>query len=322
MIKRIISSILLCVLLFCCTSVSSYANDNNCQGTLNESLLFELLAKVDADDKNAMTIDRMEALNFGIEEVRDADTETLLDLCLNNFFICVIVFHDNALDGLDFFTKHFTPAQLVLGRDDASSVIINKLKADEKLSWEQKVFLETLLVAVKQNSKSFNSLWEGEIDSILDYTTYVYTPMGTQVTVEYRTTELSNSVIQEINDDIATYWPNVVELDGPTRKYNCHSYTWYSHSTSNTYHMADPSAYMTDGSYIAVASNYSSLTYIYYYYGNHSALRLAGSTNVRSKWGDAGLYIHAPGYCPYDDSVLTYWKLNTNIPINNSSYDE
>ena len=51
-----------------------------------------------------------------------------------------------------------------------------------------------------------------------------------------------------------TYYTASVERTATTN-YNCHSYAWYSTSSSNTYWMNDPSAYMTDGSYTKRTGN-------------------------------------------------------------------
>lgn len=102
----------------------------------------------------------------------------------------------------------------------------------------------------------------------------------------------------------------------PTVKYNCHSYAWYSQSTSNSYWMDDPSLYLTDGSYTEVGKlqtiagdrmvYYNSNTDIYDQI-THSAI-ISSYTDypkskrtfvVNSKWGAYGLYQHSWDNCPY-----------------------
>ena len=97
----------------------------------------------------------------------------------------------------------------------------------------------------------------------------------------------------------------------PTVKYNCHSYAWYTASSSNSVWINDPSPYLSDGSYTVV--NFASAAVgdriVYYESTNgtyqsptHSA-RLYSITNgkyiLRSKWGMSGLYTHNITNCPY-----------------------
>ncbi|MDR0267294.1 SMI1/KNR4 family protein [Paenibacillus sp.] len=105
-----------------------------------------------------------------------------------------------------------------------------------------------------------------------------------------------------------------------TSNYNCHSYAWYSDSTSNTYWMNDPSRYMTDGSYSSFTNliNAGSGTRVYYDNGEHSGIvyeaggPLASTKKLKviSKWGMAPLMKHRAEYSPYASDNLTMWKKN------------
>ena len=118
------------------------------------------------------------------------------------------------------------------------------------------------------------------------------------------------------DDYMASRYPNATKLRSASFKYNCHSYAWYSTSSSNTWWMNDPTEYMSDGSY---TRSYSPATYQKVYYPNpgneHSGVitSISGSNiTVTSKWGAFGLYRHAEMDCPYFSMYLnTYWSVNS-----------
>lgn len=268
-------------------------------------LLSELEEKILVDDKAADCIPRMEALNFSENEIENLSTAELLELCLINPFCITVGAYDSLADGYDFFSKYFTPAKALIAREDASDLLQKKLNDD--LGICKKFFVKGALQKIVQS--------ENEIIGLnTNMRATVYTPKGTPVYVFQRGEELTAEDKRNMNAEMQTLYPNATRLADPTTNYNCHSYAWYSHSTSNTYWMNDPSAYMSDTSYISVNSSYSGLTRVYYQ-GVHSAIRLAGNTKVRSKWGEYGLYSHNINYCPYS-GAKSYWKFNNNITSN------
>jgi len=113
-----------------------------------------------------------------------------------------------------------------------------------------------------------------------------------------------------------------------TVKYNCHSYAWYSQSSSNIRWMNDPTLYTLDGSYNYMGTNPSTpmvgWKMIYYPFDSvvaapvHSAILAwssrfvpVGSWEVRSKWGSGPLMYHKINYSPYSykNPVWKFYKL-------------
>ena len=146
--------------------------------------------------------------------------------------------------------------------------------------------------------------------------TTVYTPKGTAVSVIYQgnVTDYSSAEKSSIASQLRASFPNAVLKRSATRKYNCHSYAWYSTSSSNVRWMNNPSAYMSDGSYSKRASKSSARVGDKVYYGtsgNHSgivdSISSGGVIYVVSKWGSAGLYRHTLTDCPYSSSNVTFW---------------
>lgn len=142
----------------------------------------------------------------------------------------------------------------------------------------------------------------------------VKTPRGSNVTRVYTCSpELTAIEKGYLMLDSAAKYPRAVRIAEPTVRYNCHSYAWYSRSTSNPYWIEFPMIYMTDGSYRSYSGTPIPGMKGWYYYGEHSAISLGNRTEngsqvhyVESKWGQDGVYQHPYNYCPYTPSVEWY----------------
>ena len=101
-------------------------------------------------------------------------------------------------------------------------------------------------------------------------------------------------------------YPSASLVRGPNPSYNCHSYAWYSTSSTNNAWMDDPSMYMEDGSYerttAAVGCNVAyKRTDGECFHSGKIVATTGGPVTVRSKWGPLGLFTHAINDCPYVD---------------------
>ena len=156
------------------------------------------------------------------------------------------------------------------------------------------------------------------------YTT-VYTPNGTAVTGAVLS-ELTPADIRDINSMQQSRFPYALKIREPSRRYNCHSYAWYSQSPDNTIwigfeeiYQDEYKKYWEDGSYVAITTvtgDINAIPYaapvgskVFYNNGNHSAIKVGTHTFV-SKWGPWGLYEHIPDDCPYISDSVTYYKRN------------
>lgn len=107
-------------------------------------------------------------------------------------------------------------------------------------------------------------------------------------------------------NDIATNFPGTTFLADATKTYNCHNYAWHmTDGGAYTYWMnqvtvtsaANISKYWTDGSYVEVCSD-ASASRIFYYAGDHSAVKSTISGMYESKWGQNIRVRHTPTEVP------------------------
>lgn len=120
-----------------------------------------------------------------------------------------------------------------------------------------------------------------------------------------------------------------------TNLYNCHSYAWYNASTSNTYWIENPAAFISDLHTVTLTlSNLQSGDIVVYHAKGkyaHSAIvdyiDEEGTIYCISKWGGCALYRHAIDNVPFtylDNGELnvTYYRYEQGRHDNYvSSYD-
>lgn len=115
--------------------------------------------------------------------------------------------------------------------------------------------------------------------------------------------------------------PGIERLAPATNLYNCHSYAWYNASTSNTYWIGSPEAFISDlHTETVTLSNLQSGDIVVYSVENcyaHSAIvdyiDEDGTIYCISKWGGCALYRHAIDNVPFtylDNGELnvTYYR--------------
>lgn len=141
--------------------------------------------------------------------------------------------------------------------------------------------------------------------------TTVKTPKGTTV-VAAIIDELDEDEIRQFDYEYSQEYPAATKLHSATNRFNCHSYAWYSQNAqSNKYWIRDPKAFWEDGSYSLTGIQLNCK--VRYLSGLHSAIvsyYSNGVTYYTSKWGDHGLYYHAPTYGPKYGAALgvEYYK--------------
>lgn len=214
-----------------------------------------------------------------------------------------------------------------LSKSEKDAVISKSLKVSEKInSYPITSNVSTFgLESAVSSSGADSSMALSGMESIITPFGFmnsgiVLTPMYSSVPV-IELNEMSYEEKVSADAYMSSRYPNATKLRTATNKYNCHSYAWYSTSSSNTWWMNDASMYMTDGSYTRLPTNYPTASGQKIYYptpGNdHSGIVTTPSTNfssvkVTSKWGFYGLYSHGAADCPYYSSSYpcSYWSLS------------
>lgn len=151
-------------------------------------------------------------------------------------------------------------------------------------------------------------------------TSVIYTLEGHYLSVR-RYSELSQYEINYITNSLSSDYPNATVVSPASARYNCHSYAWYSRSTSNPYWinaMNDSgvlqlSRYWTNDAYASCTE--SQAEFIYYANGDHSAVMRPDGKYI-SKWGKGPVMIHNATYCPYNTSGRQYYRTKPYLPEN------
>lgn len=146
----------------------------------------------------------------------------------------------------------------------------------------------------------------------------VRTPNGTSISAYYGLTwsdhNTTQANIEAIDAQFLRTYTSATRVRAGNPSYNCHSYAWYSTSSSNKYWIDDPSSYVLDGSYTHVNTYSVGDKVLYGIAGRspaHSGIvQTLGEggrlQKVRSKWGVCGLFDHLSTDCPYPSGVLIY----------------
>ena len=132
------------------------------------------------------------------------------------------------------------------------------------------------------------------------YRSSVYTPNNSRVRVIVVTSEFSPSEIERQNIYWSRAYPQAVLIGDASKKYNCHSYAWYSMEPTNVWiNSPNDDIYMNDGSYRQISGPLQKGVRFSYRSGiDHSAVG-DDSTYLTSKWGQGPVMRHKPDYCPY-----------------------
>ena len=234
-------------------------------------------------------------------------TEALLETVLNYPLLINIYAFTTVEEGLASVSRYFEGIDILLSREDAADSIQTALSVDT-----HSVNTDDDLVR-----GGFLKVFESKMNSSRG-PARITTPGGSALRVYYNLTwddfGTDEATAEANNKRLAAAYPNAVMVSGISPSYNCHSYAWYSTSTSNNCWIDDPNPYMSDGSYTKQSS--AAVGYKVAWPGvypttsvpAHSAIvySVSGTVKYISKWGYNGVYIHSLSDCPYSGSV-SYW---------------
>lgn len=261
------------------------------------------------------------------EEVENMTTRALLETVLNYPYLVDIYAFNSIEEGIEIVADRCPALRELLLREDVGEwlCLFASAAANQRntvTTDEMRNYYLYRLSAYVGDSEAIQAAATARAT-----TTYVTTPNGSSVLVKANMTwsdhGLTKSETERAMDDLLDTYSSAELLRDVSPAYNCHSYAWYSTSSSNPYWMNDPSAYITDGSYEeGYAVRNARVTYSQ---GNsiiHSgivstAASSSGTANdavIKSKWGVAGLVSHDLLDCPYYDPEyytgvsIDYWE--------------
>ncbi|WP_309479775.1 hypothetical protein [Brevibacillus agri] len=283
-------------------------------------------------------MERQKVSQIPEDVLEQLSTEELVETVLDYPFLIDMYAYDSFEQGFSAVSSNFNGLKELLKREDAASKLLEKYKVTKeskgvkKASSDEMLDLKNLEIILEQ-SEIKEKLSPNEVEEVEELTEepkraaaaiYVKTPKGTKVEVLQLGERLSSAEIKALDREVERAYPRTTLLRSATTNYNCHSYAWYSTSSSNKYWMNDPGAYMIDGSYKKRSSASGDSKIYYDVRGNeHTGIVTtvysgppapgkdqASMIKVKSKWGQLGLVEHMADDCPYytSDSDLEFYK--------------
>ncbi len=192
-------------------------------------------------------------------------------------------------------------------------------------SLEASKLVEEAIKTAKRNGAAItstsNTITTGSTSAITLTTTFGRTVTGLVGLTEYTASEKLS-----LDSYYSVFYPSATLLASSSRLYNCHSYAWNMSEGGvtcwiNGSNISQPNL---DGTVSANDDNIAQYWYdglysmtigrkaekIYYYRGDHSAIRSNVSGKYESKWGAGPLMRHSPTNCPsiYHSQYRTYFK--------------
>ena len=246
-------------------------------------------------------------------DVAAMTTDAVLLSVLNYPFIVNIYVYDDINEGIDAVRMYCPALEELLNRSDACVVVARYLQAcrDQGSTDTTTYYVAARIYGYLTSAADVAPRYMIEPDTGYRMT-YLHTPNNTRVLVyinipwdEVYTYDEAYSVSLDMEEIFG-----VTMIRNPDRSYNCHSYAWHSTSSNNPYWMGDPSAYITDGSYVSSSAAVGSkITYkksngVYW----HSGI-VTGNGEITSKWGMLGLFEHGLTNNPYfqEAPTINYW---------------
>ena len=225
--------------------------------------------------------------------------------------------------GEELFLEHFAATeefQRALSSEESRKLeSVAKSKLIERMA-EPEVFSRLSLEPLKKMAATPVLTPEtgiAEPEAFLRYNT-VYTPLGHMITTLVNS-EMSQDEINYFTNYYARAFRNAQVVSPASTRYNCHSYAWYSRSTSNPHwinagkgNKFQLSRYWTDDVYVSCTESQAEI--VYYANGDHSAVRRSDGKYI-SKWGFGPVMIHTAAHCPYESSGRQYYKVSPYAPI-------
>ena len=339
--KKRISVLLVLILLMNCFSVTSFASENQLGSKVNTKFDYSFAKQDSWKDKPRN--EKLESCQIPNNTANKMTTEALLDSILENPFTVDMLAYDSLEEGYQKVKEEIFAFKNLLDRSDLGNILVNKYsmscegtsdidimnslflsvmiaqpEIEKKINEvDLKSFENSLKVKDKHLYKSSKEEHADSTITLLSGYTTVWTPNGSHIEVyEYTGSDYTVAQQQSMHNYFTGTYRFQSYVSPASRRYNCHSYAWYSQSTSNPYWMNTPycDAYMNDGSYYNVATPTAN-DRVHWHNGDHSGIIVyvgsqAGNVSVISKYGEYGVYQAFIGdvTAAYSGSSYTFWR--------------
>ncbi|MCE3199077.1 hypothetical protein JI735_14460 [Paenibacillus sonchi] len=326
--KNLLTSISLCFsLIFCLALPAAFADSTsavdettNVQYSITNSYEYVVKPNTDEWKKFTSTEEKVNASQIPQTILNKMTTKALVETVLKYPLLANMFAFNTKQEGFNAIYSNFNGLQELTKRTDAISELeqyqdkIGYLETTDNTIIAQGLYVKALLEALGSNSL---------IGSNSDITPYytnssVTTPNGTSVSTYKGLTwadhGLTATEASALQAQMVKAYPNATVVSSQNPSYNCHSYAWYSTSSTNTHWMNSASAYRTDGSYTSGTGAVGSK--VDYGAGDHSGIvtYVGGGSGpnvkVKSKWGIYGVFTHNIVDCPYTigSYSCTFWN--------------
>lgn len=338
--KRMIAVFLLLALVVAMsctiTSVSAVSQAQRIESTFDG---YQYAITSSSSDWNSYSVaEKVVMLQIPNSELASMSNEDLINaLASYPYLVDIYLYGDSVYDGVEIVKTYCSALNELLKRDPTLSSLSDYICSNASLA-----------LANSTNATPSGFAYSALVDIFYAVTTepscvspcgaqYVTTPNGTQVPV-LLLVETHTAAYHANIDNILVRVYNMQVIGSSSCLYNCHYYAWHLYgNTDADVHkwMNDPSAYMTDGSYLRTyTGNVNAPHYAtdirngdIIFYGNTSNLETAHSaicieTTVTtdtvknlacvSKWGTYSVFVHDLAEVPagYDTSTVSAWRLS------------
>lgn len=335
-VNLILALIAFLVCLVCPINVASAAD------------ISETLYRITPDDAEWKYLngvqEKIDACRIDRDLLQSMSTEQLIEAVLDYPFIIDLFLTDDYESGVGSIYEKCDAFQELISRSDAEKTIVEWVKQRRtctEITAEKEMENDAIMLLLLYTDELSNEIIQTDVAVLDGFSNMVTvkwkseslnrraqdirTPNGSVVSyIVQNCSHTSADYHSQLDADIVSTY-NVTLVSSGTCKYNCHSYAWYSTSSSNSAWINDPSIYMTDGSYINLLNGLGTFSsYVDYgakiCYGTsnaalHSAILTSSASNIplasrvaTSKWGRAGVFIHNVSNVPD-----VYWDNACNI---------
>lgn len=310
--------------------------EEDCVYTITEPHVYPIKPGTDAWGDLNGAIEKRHACSVSVEEVMNMTTSALADTVINYPLLVDMYAYDTIEQGINAVNQYFPGLKEFINRPDALPYLqqISCLETKRNENTDIRYYFSDTLIKVinslgeniSSETNSSHSFRKTSVSlrSPMDWYNY-YNNITDEKNVEaYTGTTWTDHGTSYTQANSLSLWYqtvyNVTPLAGVDPDYNCHSYAWYWHSTSNPYWIGSPLQYIIDSSYYQqyYPGNGCIITYPTPTGYNHSGIVTSVSGNnimVESKWGYFGLFLHNETECPYYNSYIsnTYWSINPTV---------